>query len=67
MVGLGASELLLLLFIFLLPFVLYQPICIGFISKKLGFNPWLMGLLSLIPVVNLVVLGVLAFSKERRG
>ena len=68
MVGAGVAELLLIsmVLVFLLPFIFFEPICIGLISKKLGFNPWVMGLLSLIPIVNLVILGILAFSKERK-
>lgn len=68
MSGFGVPELFVVVLMLIagLPFIIYQPACIGLISKKLGFNPWLMGLLSLIPIVNLVVLGVLAFSKERK-
>jgi MFS-type transporter involved in bile tolerance (Atg22 family) len=64
MLGLGLMELLLMLF-FGVPVVLYCAICIGLVAKKLNFNPWLMGILFLIPIVHFVVLGVLAFSKPR--
>ena len=62
--GVGAAELLIIFFA--LPFIFFQPVCIGLIAKKLGYDPWLMGVLYFIPLVNLVVLGVLAFSETRK-
>lgn len=51
--------------------MLFQLVVLGFfiyafmrICQRLGFSKWL-GLLAIIPVANLVLLGVLAFSKNQ--
>ena len=69
MVNLGIAELALttIISVLILPFILYPAICIGLIAKKLGFSAWLFGILYLIPVVNLVAIGVLAFSKTKQA
>jgi hypothetical protein len=55
-------HLIVLSFIFLFPFfVLLGVIPYWVIFKKAGFNP-LLSLLMLIPVINLIVLFVVAFS-----
>jgi hypothetical protein len=50
-------------FIFLI-FVAILVIPMWFIWKKAGFSPWF-SLLTILPVVNLVMLYVLAFSEWR--
>ncbi|KUJ81581.1 hypothetical protein AWR36_013640 [Microbulbifer flavimaris] len=42
----------------------YIAVCFGKIAGKHGRNPLLYGLLSIISPVNLVILGVWAFSKS---
>ena len=42
----------------------YVPICIGKISSKLGYNGILFGILSLVPIANIVILGILAFGEN---
>jgi hypothetical protein len=59
MFGPGPYELILLLVI------IYVPICIGKIASKLGRNGILFGLLSVIPLVNLIILGILAFTNQK--
>jgi hypothetical protein len=49
--------------------VLFVGLCWWRIAGKAGFNPWL-GLLMLVPVLNLAFLGWLAFAEwplERRA
>lgn len=36
--------------------------CFGRIAAKHGRNPWLYGLLSIVSPINLVILGIWAFS-----
>jgi hypothetical protein len=48
--------------IFFLVFVVLFTIPYWFIFKKAGFSPWL-SLLMLIPLINIVMLYVLAFSE----
>ena len=56
----GWKEILILLVIFLL----FLPVILiyGHISKKAGFSWWL-GLLMCIPLVNVVVIWVFAFTE----
>jgi len=54
----GPTELIVLIS------CIYFPICFGKIASKLGRNGLLFGLLSIIPVVNLFILGILAFSDK---
>ena len=42
---------------------LYVAICFGKIAAKHGRNPILYGVLSVISPVNLIILGIWAFSK----
>jgi chromate transport protein ChrA len=42
---------------------LYVAVCFGKIAGKHGKNPVLYGILSLISPVNLIILGIWAFSK----
>jgi hypothetical protein len=58
MFGLGIQELVLLVFI------IYVPICIGKIASKLGRNGVLFRLLFVIPIVNIVMLSILAFAQS---
>jgi hypothetical protein len=55
----GPTELISLLV------MVYLPICICLTASKLKRNGLLFGLLSIIPVVNLIILGILAFCKEK--
>jgi hypothetical protein len=59
MFGIGPYELIMLLVI------IYVPICIGKIASKLGRNGILFGFLSILPIVNLVILGILAFTEQK--
>ena len=43
--------------------LVYIAVCFGRIASKHGKNPIVYGLLSVISPVNLIVLGVWAFSK----
>ena len=43
---------------------MYVAVCFGKIAAKHGRNPILYGILSLISPVNLIMLGVWAFSKS---
>jgi len=49
----------------LLLIVAYLTICVGQIASKMGRNGILYGILFLVPGVDLVILGDLAFSKDR--
>ena len=44
---------------------LYLAVCFGRIAAKYGKNPWLFGVLSLISPINLIILGIWAFSNGR--
>ena len=59
MFGIGPYELIMLLVF------IYVPICIGKIASKLGRNGVLFGLLSVLPIVNLIILGILAFTEQK--
>jgi hypothetical protein len=43
--------------------IVYVAVCFGKIAGKRGNNPILYGLLSVISPVNLIILGIWAFSK----
>jgi hypothetical protein len=43
-------------------YALYIAICFGKIAAKHGKNPWLFGILSIISPINLIILGIWAFS-----
>ena len=45
----------------------YFGCCIGFIAKRLGKRPWLFGVPAALPGLNLVVLGLLAFTPSGTG
>lgn len=47
--------------------IVYVAICFGKIAGKHGRNPILYGVLSVISPVNLIVLGIWAFSKPTAG
>ncbi len=44
--------------------VIYVGVCFGIIAKRHGKNPILFGILSVITPVNLIILGIWAFSKR---
>lgn len=44
---------------------LYIAICFGKIAAKNGKNPILWGILSVLSPVNLIILGIWAFSKKK--
>lgn len=44
--------------------IIYVAICFGKIAAKHGKNPILYGVLSVISPVNLIILGIWAFSKS---
>jgi hypothetical protein len=44
--------------------VVYVAVCFGRIAARHGRNPWLYGVLSVVSPVNLVILGVWAFSGD---
>ena len=46
--------------------VIYVAVCFGRIAAKHGKNPILYGILSVISPINLIILGVWAFSKGRK-
>ncbi len=48
----------------LLLVVAYTATCFGKIASRLGKNPVLFGILCVVPMVNLVALGVLAFREQ---
>ncbi|HES59116.1 MAG: hypothetical protein JW956_00590 [Calditrichaceae bacterium] len=60
MFGIGASELSVLLFLSLMWGLIIWPVWIIF--SKAGFTGWL-SLLLLVPVLNILVLYYVAFSK----
>jgi hypothetical protein len=43
---------------------LYIAVCFGRIAAKHGKNPWLFGILSIISPINLIILGIWAFSSS---
>ena len=43
----------------------YVAVCFGKIAARNGKNPVLFGILSLITPINLIILGVWAFSKKQ--
>lgn len=49
--------------------ILYIAVCFGKIAARYGKNPLLYGLLSVISPLNLIILGIWAFSgkKPRRA
>jgi hypothetical protein len=58
----AAMAMLAIMPIFFLIFAAIIVIPMWFIWKKAGFSPWL-SILSVIPMVNLIMLYVLAFSE----
>ena len=46
-------------------FVVFIAVCFGKIAGKLGFNPILFGILSLIPIANIIIIAIMAFSDNR--
>lgn len=48
----------------LLVVLIYAGTCFGKIAGRLGRNPILFGILCLLPMVNLIALGVLAFHQS---
>ena len=47
--------------------ILYVAVCFGKIASKYGKNPYLYGVLSVISPVNLILLGLWAFSDKIDG
>ncbi|MDA3863964.1 MAG: hypothetical protein PF689_08890 [Deltaproteobacteria bacterium] len=45
---------------------IYIAVCFGKIASKNGRNPILYGLLSVISPINLIILGIWAFSKPEK-
>ena len=45
--------------------IAYVAVCFGAIAARHGRNPVLFGVLSVISPVNLVILGIWAFSRPR--
>jgi len=43
--------------------VVYIAVCFGKIAARHGRNPYLFGFLSIISPINLIILGIWAFSK----
>lgn len=46
--------------------VIYIAVCFGKIAARHGKNPFLFGLLSIISPINLIILGIWAFSKQQK-
>ena len=42
--------------------LVYIAVCFGKIAQKYGKNPYLYGILSIISPVNLIILGIWAFT-----
>ncbi len=59
MMGLGVPELIIILFIAVIPLVLIWPAMR--ICRRAGFSPWL-GILIVIPLANIFLLWFVAFS-----
>ena len=55
--GIGIWQIFIVVMVFI-----YPPVCFWHIFKKVGWPKWI-GLLSFIPAVNLILLGVLAFKR----
>ena len=55
--------MILLWWILISCLIIYVAVCFGTIAGKNGRNPILYGLLSIISPVNLIILGIWAFSK----
>lgn len=53
--------------IYVICLVVYVAVCFGRVAAKHGRNPILYGILSVISPVNLIILGVWAFSKGPKG
>ena len=47
--------------------VVYIAVCFGKIAEKHGKNPILFGILSVITPINLIMLGIWAFSKTEKS
>jgi L-lactate permease len=45
--------------------IIYVAVCFGKIAAKHGKNPILYGILSVISPINLIILGLWAFSKSK--
>ena len=45
--------------------IIYIAVCFGKIAKRYGKNPILFGILSVISPINLIILGIWAFSKKK--
>ena len=61
MTGGGAAAMSIMMLMGIIGVWVFLVACICRIVAKLG-HPWVMGLLYLIPVVNIVMLAILAFS-----
>jgi hypothetical protein len=46
--------------------LLYIAVCFGKIAARNGKNPFLYGLLSIISPINLIILGIWAFSDPEK-
>ncbi|MCS6912998.1 MAG: hypothetical protein RMK29_18410 [Myxococcales bacterium] len=46
--------------------LVYPAVCLGRIAARQGRRPWPYALLSLVPPLSLVLLGVLAFARLPR-
>ena len=47
-------------------FIVYIAVCFGKIAEKHGRNPILYGILSVISPINLIILGIWAFSRKKK-
>ena len=47
--------------------LIYVAVCFGMIARRMGKNPWLYGILSIISPVNLIILGIWAFGEKKKG
>lgn len=61
MMGLGLTELMIILF-FLVLFIAIPVLVFGPVVKKAGFSKW-WSLLVVIPIVNIVMIWVFSFIK----
>ena len=46
--------------------LIYIAVCFGKIASRNGKNPFLYGLLSIISPINLIILGIWAFSDPEK-
>ena len=46
--------------------LIYIAVCFGKIAARYGKNPFLYGLLSIISPINLIILGIWAFSDPEK-